>query len=237
MAHRVTALAAVLAGVLGLTAAGTGQPTGKAKPGDAAKVKKALQELQEFIGPWNLEGTQKVGARTEAWKEKVNWSWKFKGDDAWLTVEFDKGKHFTKGELTYLPDRKKYRLSLTPAGKADAEVYEGEISKGVLKLERKDPRTNDVYRVSMNTAADGVRFVMKFERQEGGKGLFASVYQLAGNKEGESLGATAKKPECIVTGGAATIKVSYMGKEYFVCCTGCRDAFNETPEKFVKGKK
>jgi YHS domain-containing protein len=60
---------------------------------------------------------------------------------------------------------------------------------------------------------------------------------MAGNKEGESLGATAKKPECIVTGGAATIKVSYMGKEYFVCCSGCRDAFNETPEKFIKAAK
>ena len=73
---------------------------------------------------------------------------------------------------------------------------------------------------------------VKFEKQEGGRGLFASVYQMAGNKEGESLGAAVKKPECIVTGGAATIRVSYMGKEYFVCCTGCRDEFNATPEKF-----
>jgi YHS domain-containing protein len=237
MAHRAAALAAILAGVLGLTAAGTGQPAGKARPEDVAKAKRALQELQDFIGPWNLEGTQKVGARTEAWKEKVNWSWKFKGDDPWMTVEFEKGKHFSKGELKYLPDRKKYQLSLAPAGKPAAEVYEGGIAKGVLKLERKDPRTNDVYRLSMNTAADGVRFVLKFEKQDGGKGLFASVYQLAGNKEGESLGATARKPECVVTGGAATIKVSYNGKEYYVCCTGCRDAFNETPEKFVKAKK
>jgi len=28
--------------------------------------------------------------------------------------------------------------------------------------------------------------------------------------------------------------VSYQGKTYFVCCSGCRDAFNENPEKFVK---
>jgi YHS domain-containing protein len=237
MVQRTAALAAMLAGVLGLTAAGVGQPTGKAKAEDAAKVKKALQELQEFVGPWNLEGTQKVGARTEAWKEKLSWGWKFKGDDAWLSFESDKGKYYTKGDLRYLPEKKKYQLSLSPAGKSEAEVYEGEIAKGALRLERKDAKTGDVYRLTMNTAADGIRMVVKFEKQEGGKGLFASVYQLAGNKEGESLGATAKKPECIVTGGAATIKVSYQGKEYFVCCSGCRDAFNETPEKFIKAAK
>ena len=28
--------------------------------------------------------------------------------------------------------------------------------------------------------------------------------------------------------------VSFGGKTYYVCCTGCRDAFNEDPEKFVK---
>jgi YHS domain-containing protein len=231
MVRRATGLAAVLAGVFGLLAAAAGQPA------DKAKAKKALQEVQDFIGAWNLEGTQKVGARTDAWKENVNWSWKFKGDDARVVVEFDKGKYFSKGELRYLVDRKKYQLALTPAGKAEADVYEGDYAKGALRLERKDPKTGDVYRLTMNTAAEGVRFVLRFEKQDGGKGLFASVYQMAGSKEGESLAGVAKKPECVVTGGAASIKVSYMGKDYFVCCSGCRDAFNESPEKFVKATK
>ena len=30
------------------------------------------------------------------------------------------------------------------------------------------------------------------------------------------------------------IKVSYMGKDYYVCCSGCRTAFNDEPEKFIK---
>ncbi len=33
-----------------------------------------------------------------------------------------------------------------------------------------------------------------------------------------------------MTGGAGTIRVSYKGKSYYVCCTGCRDAFNDDPE-------
>jgi hypothetical protein len=28
--------------------------------------------------------------------------------------------------------------------------------------------------------------------------------------------------------------VSYQGKTYDICCTGCRDEFNDNPEKYVK---
>jgi hypothetical protein len=43
-----------------------------------------------------------------------------------------------------------------------------------------------------------------------------------------------KGPECVVSGGLGTSKVSYMGKDYFVCCSGCRDEFRANPEKYVK---
>jgi YHS domain-containing protein len=228
MRYRLTALG-LMSAILMITGA-SGQPAA-----DKAKAKKALQEVQEFIGPWNLEGTQKTGAKTEAWKEKANWSWKFEKDAAWITVDFEKGKYFTHGDLKYLTDKKKYVLTLKAADKTE-QVFEGEYAKGALKVERKDPK-GDVYRLTMNTLADGIRFQLKYEKQDGGKGLFAAVYQAVGNKEGESLAKTAKKPECIVTGGSATIAVSYQGQTYYVCCTGCRDEFNATPEKFVKAKK
>ena len=28
--------------------------------------------------------------------------------------------------------------------------------------------------------------------------------------------------------------MTYMGKTYYVCCSGCKDAFNEDPAKYVK---
>ena len=30
-----------------------------------------------------------------------------------------------------------------------------------------------------------------------------------------------------------TIAVSYKGKTYYVCCSGCRDLFNENPEAIL----
>lgn len=240
MLQRTIALAVLAAGVLALaTASGLAQPEKKAKPEDQAKAKKALQEVQDFIGLWNLEGTQKTGTKTEAWKEKVAWGWKFKDGGAWITVEFaeGKGKYFTTGELRYNVEKKKYALTLTPSGKGEAaQTFEGDFAKGSLKLDRKDAKTGDVYRLTMNTAAEGARFAMKYEKQDGGKGLFSAVHQMAGSKDGESFAGGAKKPECIVSGGSANIPVTYMGKTYYVCCSGCRDEFNADPAKYVKGK-
>ena len=43
-----------------------------------------------------------------------------------------------------------------------------------------------------------------------------------------------ERPKCIVTGGAATMTLTYKGRTFPICCTGCRDEFNENPEKYIK---
>ena len=238
MILRLTVGAVLVAGLLSLNAVSTAQP--KAAPlskADKAKAKKALQELQEYIGQWNVEGLQKAGGRTEAWKEKIEWSWKFDKEDkdnAWIVLKIEKGKYFSGGEIKYLPAKKKYELTLTPAaGKSPPQTLEGDLIRGTITFLGTDKATGDVTRIKINTAAEGIRYLALIEKQDKGKGPFTEVYKQNGTKEGESFAAGAKKPECIVTGGAATIAVSYMGKTYYVCCSGCRDEFNANPAKIV----
>lgn len=198
---------------------------------DAAKAKKALQDVGEFIGQWNLDAKP---AKGQSWKETATWGWKFKKDDAWIELDVKDGKVFSKGELRYLADKKQYQLTTTDKDKK-ADVYVGEFKRGTLKFERKDAKSGDVHRLTINTLGEGVRMALTYEVQTGGKGLFAAVYKASGNKEGETFaGGTAnKKPECVVTGGVGTTAVSYNGKTYYVCCSGCRDEFNDSPKKYV----
>jgi len=220
-----------LTAALLVAAGGAAQPP-KLSP-EQTKAKNELKKLEEFLGVWNLEGSVKAGGKETIWKEQVDWSWKFRTADPTIKVVFGegKGKFFTGGELTYDAAAKKYKLALTGADKKLSE-YAGDLKVGVLKLERKDDK-GDVHRIAVNTLADGVRMQLRVEKQEGGKGLFQSAFSMTGNRSGESLAGGAKKAECIVTGGAASIGVTFQGKQYFVCCSGCRDAFNETPEKFI----
>jgi hypothetical protein len=202
------------------------------KPQQTAR--EALKELHEFIGQWNGTGSpaRAKPAPTELWTETIEWGWRFKGDDAWMEMTVKDGRHFRGGELRYLPDRKRYQLTATDKG-GKKMVFEGEYKDGYLRLEGTDPEKKETQRVTMNTAAEGVRFIFLFERKPEGRTLYTRDFQVACNREGQSLATAGKKNECVVSGGLGTMAVSYKGETFYVCCTGCRDAFNEDPQKFI----
>jgi hypothetical protein len=212
---------------------------------DKEKKKEALRELQDFIGGWDGNGQTKPrpGPRDPFWKETVNWGWRFKGDDCWLTVEFVGGKFLKSAEVHYLLDKKKYQLIGMPVEGKDKLTYDGALKDEKLTFERKDPKTDGTQRIVMNLAAEGIRFNYNVERKAGTQWILQ--YRVGTTKKGESLAGKKKEgPECVVSGGLGTMPVSYMGETFYVCCSGCRDAFNENPKKYVdefkknkKGKK
>jgi hypothetical protein len=78
------------------------------------------------------------------------------------------------------------------------------------------------------------RFLYRYEVKRHGKTLFARVYQVGATKEGEPFASGDGRPECVVSGGLGTIRVTHKGQTYYVCCSGCRDEFNANAEKYVK---
>ena len=202
---------------------------------EPANAKEALQALNDFIGEWNGSGGP-VKANAPAgsiWKETLNWSWRFKGDDAWLTLDIKNGKYYRAGELRYLPEKKRYQLTLTTRDDKK-QAFEGDIVDDVLTVERTDPATKETQQIKINSAADGIRLIWLVSHKAENRTIYTKDYQVAANKAGESLGRAEKKNECIVSGGLGTIPVSYNGQTYYVCCSGCKDAFLENPQKYIK---
>jgi hypothetical protein len=195
----------------------------------------ALRELNDFIGEWKGSGEPEKAkpAANELWSETLTWGWRFKGDDAWLNLQIKNGKLYKSGDLRYLTDKKLYQLELVDK-KDNKQVFQGELKDGFLTLLREDPKSKEAQRVVMNTAGDGVRFVYNVAHKPANRTTYQKDFKIAGNKEGESLGAKEKKIECVVSGGLGTIPVSFKGETFYVCCSGCKDAFNENPEKYVK---
>jgi hypothetical protein len=197
--------------------------------------KEALQPFNDLIGSWRGTG-QPEGSRADKqrgfWTETLSWEWQFKGADAWLKVEFDKGKHWSKGELRFVADKNIYRFTAqTPAG--DSLAFEGELKDKVLTLERNDEKKKETQQLVFSLLHSN-RVLYRYQvRTAAGRG-FNRLYQVACTKEGVSFAAGDGKPECVVSGGLGTIRVSHKGKDYYVCCSGCRDAFKEDPEKYIK---
>jgi hypothetical protein len=225
----------ILAAVLAMLACVCGPTRADDDDDDKPTAKTALQALNDFIGDWKGSGEPEGPTvdRRDVWSEDISWSWRFKGDDAWLVMKIKKGRYWKGGQLRYLEKSQKYQLKAVDLDGKE-QVFEGRLKDGVLTLERVDRATKVTQRIKMNSAGDGARFVYAYEHKPRGRTIFYKDYRVGCTKEGESLGAAAKKVECVVTGGLGKIPVTYKGETYYVCCTGCRDAFNMNPEKYLK---
>lgn len=208
---------------------------GWASGADPRGPREALQPFNDLIGTWKATGTPE-GTQAEKqrgfWTETMTWGWQFKGKDAWLTVTLDKGKHFTRGELRHLPDKELYQLTLTTPTKEEV-VFTGKLDDRRLTLAREDAKSRDTHHLILSLLHSN-RFVYRYEVRPAGKTLFTRLYQVGATKEGEPFASGDGKPECIVSGGLGTMRVTHKGQTYYVCCSGCRDEFNADPEKYIK---
>ena len=209
-----------------------------ADPAKALTAREALKPFNIFIGKWKGTGIPDGagGAKAkEFWTETVEWSWQFKGDDAWLVATFDKNPTYQSGDLRY--DVQTRRFSLTLAGSDKTKiVYQGEWTPAsgkeqVLSLERAD-EANGNERIVFTLLHDN-RYLYRLETKPTGAASFTRKYQVGVTKEGSNFANVPTGPECIVSGGKGTSRVVHKGQTYYVCCSGCRDAFKEDPDKYI----
>jgi len=197
--------------------------------------KKALQAFNDLIGSWRGTG-EPNGTRAEKqrnfWQERISWEWRFKKEDVYLHAVIYKGKSFTGAELRDLLDKDRYRLTATTTGK-ETLVFEGARDKKRLTLERQDEKKNETQRLVINVLHFN-RHLYSYEVKPAERVAFTKVYSVGATKEGVDFAGGDDAPECVVSGGLGTMPVMYKGTTYYVCCSGCRDAFNDEPEKYIK---
>jgi len=192
--------------------------------------KEALKALNEFVGQWKGDGKSST-LKPADWKEQAEWSWDLKGGEPSLKIKITGGKQIVEGTLKYLTDKKKYQFTAKTVDKKE-QVYTGEIKAKKLVLIHDDTDSKDKYTIEMSTNNEGARFVYNVAVQKKGVGIARRLAEVGLSKEGAAF-AGGKKNECIVTGGLGTMAVSYNGKTYYVCCSGCADEFKANPKKYV----
>jgi YHS domain-containing protein len=218
--------------VLALT---TGAVFADDKPAEKRAPKEALQALQVLIGSWTGSGIPE-GTREEKqkglWEETIRWEWQFKDKDVFLKATFEKGKHFAAAELRYLPDKDTYQLTATTPAK-EKVIFEGKLKDKYLTLDRTDDKSKEDQRLTFSLLHDNY-YRYKYEAKPTEKPSYKVAYQVGAKKDGVPFASTDRQFECVVSGGKGTMAVMYKGQTYYVCCGGCRDAFKDDPEKYIK---
>jgi len=200
--------------------------------------------FEYLVGSWKGQGISRddPSQRFRGWTETHSWAWTFTGGKPTaMSVEFKGSKLFKAASLTFDAAKERYRLkaeALAPAG--PAIVYEGsfDASRKLLTLDRTGVKSGDpAERLTLRPNANFIRYTLVVESKPAGGGRFAPSTEVGLTKEGETFAAGAQAVErrkCVVTGGAATLTVAFQGREFPICCTGCRDEFLETPDKYIK---
>ena len=200
---------------------------------DVSAQKAALAEFNPLIGKWRGVGQPRRGSTQGAWQETAEWIWDFSDHGVAIRVDFEKGKLAKSLRLTFAPAAKEYVGELTTAAN-EVESYRGKLQKdGVLVL--CTPATGEEVRQITVTRLNEKRTLILFEQRAAMQTSFNRVAEVGYTREGTRLATSdSTGPECIVTGGTGTMEVKYKGMTYYVCCTGCKQAFDDDPEGVIK---
>lgn len=222
-----------------------------------ARDQQALAAWQVLVGEWRGVGQPKRGSNRDAWREESEWSWHYVDGRAELQAEITDGRFFKRLQLQPGEKPGQFVLLVTPResagedkttpsplageGRGDGEGAGNEDSKSDVEPTRFAGSAVDgalvltvneadaAARVTIRTVADGDRLIVLYEKATGG-GSFVRQGEVASTRKGSAFAtAAAAGRECVVTGGLGTIAVEHEGRTYYVCCSGCRDLFNDDP--------
>ena len=206
---------------------------------NAADVPVAFAPFEYLIGSWKGNGVPTAN-KIRGWGETHAWAWRFeKGVPVGLSVAMKGDKLLAEARLSYDAASRTYHLEGTDPDKKPV-AFTGALDKAGkrLTLDRVGAASDgSKQQIALFPNSNFVRYSLWVTQKEPGAPQYKRTIEVGVKKEGETFAAGGSEvdlPKCIVTGGAATLTVSYQGKTFPLCCTGCKAEFDENPEKYVK---
>jgi len=194
--------------------------------------KDQLSKLSELIGEWRGIGQERRGSSRGAWKQTGAFVWDFTQDSPAIVYNVDEGKLTTTARIGWDPKNKSYLLELKTPEEAERN-YSGKWQGKKLRFVANAGADKIGHRITI-TPLNEKRTLVLHEKTSPGGTSFRRVAEVGYTKEGTRLAIPGGgQRECVVTGGAATTPVMHKGKTYYVCCSGCLQAFNDDPEGII----
>lgn len=228
-----------------INASGSAGTTTTADSGERVEsARVALKPLQILIGNWN-------GTSRKAILDQPNWVWDLKTDPKQpaIRMKSEKGQYVRDGRLTFSPASQEYEFTATD-GDGKQRVFKGTFSEEVkdvpgddkklqrtYKLELTEPKADadgEQWRIVINQQENN-RYILELDRKRGSR-PFIRVDTINTQREGTSFAVSDTDygdKTCVVSQGLGTTSVSYKGKSYWVCCSGCKAAFEDDPERWI----
>jgi YHS domain-containing protein len=197
------------------------------------KAKEALAQFNSYIGGWRGIGQPRRGSAAGSWQETANWVWDFSQTKTpAIKYEVTDGKFIKQARVTFDEPTGQFHATVTLADGTTRD-YTGKFEEDRLILESQPDAKHETHRLTI-TRLNEKRTTVLYEKKRATARLPLRVAEVGYTREGTRLAVEGGDgPECVVTGGKGTIQISYKGQTYYVCCSGCKQAFDENPEKIL----
>ncbi len=207
-------------------------------------IRAALKPFQVLLGRWN-------GLSRKSLVDHPEWAydWISNPKQPGLRMKSDTGAYIRDGRLSYLPETDRFEFTSLDAD-GTRRLFHGMFTEPVrevagdekklqrtYKLQLTEPDANpegEQWRITFNQQENN-RYILELDRKRG-SGPFGRVDTIHTQREGTSFALSDTdygEKTCIISQGLGTISVSYKGQSFWVCCTGCKAAFEEEPEKWI----
>jgi hypothetical protein len=201
--------------------------------GPAESPRAALERLNVLAGDWRGIGQPRRQSNHDAWAEKSNYLWDLSGPTPALVQTADGGRLMPAARCEFDPVSREYVLTIVAAD-ASSRVYRGTWVGDQLVLTSPGTPETPSRRITFSLRSQ-IRVVVLHEAAEPGRTTYYRVAEVGYTRAGERLALPdGGQPQCVVTGGLGEIVVQHNGQTYYVCCTGCRQAFEADPEGILR---
>lgn len=210
----------------------TGAASEEQSPADRQTAKEALSVFNDLIGGWRGVGQPRRGSNRGAWRQNAEWVWDFEPDSIGIKYDVSDGKLVRNGRVTWDAKAEAFQLELTTPDDLQ-RTYRGKQDRSKIILSSEPDADGNSYRITI-TKLNDKRTLVLHEKQSKGQQSYFRIAEVGYTREGVRLAnAGDGQPVCIVTGGTGTMKVSHNGKTYYVCCSGCKQAFDDDPAGII----
>ena len=223
-------------------------PANESDSGERRSILAAMMPLQIMLGAWRGTTRNQVGDFNAV--DEPSWVWDFQTDrDHPAMVMTSEGSPYIReARLTWLPGDDLFQMTLTdPEGKT--RTLSGTFSRQPEDVQGDDKKLHRTYKLELTESQpqdEKDQWQIVFNQQENNRYLM-ELYKRRGSsfrrfdtvstqRQGTSIAANDEdygERTCVISGGLGTIQVSYEGKSYWVCCTGCKAAFEEDPVSWI----
>lgn len=193
----------------------------------------ALKDYGPLVGDWRGTGQPRRGSARDTWRESASWTWELTPESAALVVTIEDGKYLRSARLRPSSDHPgAFEMEALLADGSKRSFSGTADDRKRLLLEAEGSEGEGPRRISL-TPLHETRFLMLLEGRSADSGLYDRIGEVGYTRQGVAFAAGDSYPLCIVTGGRGETEVTYKGMTYWVCCSGCKDLFEEDPEAIL----